>query len=205
MSQQILICIDREFGSGGRDIAHMLGDLFDIPVYHHSLLKRIGIHESYDMDEVRDEFDEAPRIKFMSRTVKGMTNSNSDHIANEEFKLLQQMAKDGKSFIVIGHCAEYVLKPYGVMSMFISGDKEMRIERTMDSFHETRKEAKKRMKRMDRNRKSYHNHYCTDHRWGDAKYYDICMNSTRLGVADTAAFLSSYIRARLEKEQRQQG
>lgn len=199
---QIIISVEREFGSGGRDIAHLLGHYFNIPVYHHSLLEKIGIHEDYDLEELRESFDETPRNLALTRTVRGMTNSNSKHIAEREFALLKKMAAQGQSYIIIGHCGEAILKEYGVISLFISGDKAMRLERTMSTFGEDAKQARKHIKKMDKTRRAYHNHYCPDHKWGDARYYDLSINSTRLGIDATARFLEKYITLRINNRNR---
>lgn len=196
MNKQILISVDREFGSGGRDIAHMLGEAFGIPVYHHNLLRKIGIHESYDLAEISESFDEAPRNPLLSRTVRGLTNSNSDSIARKEFDLLRELAAKGESFVIIGHCGESILKEFGVISFFVTADKKMRVARTMEQFHESEKKAKKRMQKFDKNRRDYHNHYA-GHKWFDVRNYDLAINSSRLGVKPTARFLEGYIRLRL--------
>lgn len=198
-NQQLIITLDRQFGSGGRDIAHFLGDRLGIPVYHHSLLKKIGINEGYDLDEVRDMFDETPKVVGVSRTVRGVSNSNRDFITHEEFKWLKKMADDGKSFIVIGHCADYILRKYPIIKVFICGDKQMRIERTMETFGIDAKEAKKMMKKKDTERKKYHNHYSKSKTWSDAREYDLCLNSTRLGIHKSVDFLQDYIDRRLKE------
>lgn len=202
--KQIIISIDREFGSGGRDIAHLLGDIYQIPVYHHSLLEKIGIASGYNLEEIRNDFDETPRKKGMTRTVRGFTNSNSEHIAQKEFELLRKLAEKKESFIVIGHCGETILKDFGVISIFVSAQKATRIGRTMAKFGESKDKAKKRMVKMDKNRKHYHNHYCPKHKWADARYYDIAVNSSRLGIEGTAQFLKSYIdQLHQDKEEQQ--
>jgi cytidylate kinase len=194
----LIISIDRQFGSGGRDIARLLEKRFDIPYYHHRLLKEIGIHSSYDLDEIRDLYDEAPRTLMRTRRIKGLVNSNAENIAQKEFEFLRNLAKEGKSFIVIGHCSEEILKEYGVISIFITGDEEFKIERTMKKFDESREEAIDRMKRFDKKRKTYHNYYANT-KWGDVRNYDITMNSSRLGVEQTADFLADYIEKRLQE------
>ena len=54
------------------------------------------------------------------------------------------------------------------------------------------------MRRHDRTRKQYHNRY-SENKWGDSRYYDICINSSKLGIEKTAVLLTEYIRERMEQ------
>lgn len=197
----LIISIDRQYGSGGRDIAHILEKKFDIPYYHHRLLREVGIHQDYDIDEIRDMYDESPRYLTASRRVRGLVNSNEENITQREFEFLRSMAQQGKSFVVIGHCSEELLRDYGVISIFITGDDDFKLKRTMEKYHEDEAAARARMKRFDRKRKNYHNYY-TNTKWGDVRNYDITMNSSRLGVEKTADFLEAYIRQRMEEAEK---
>lgn len=116
-----------------------------------------------------------------------------------QFEYLQKMAEQGDSFVVVGRCAETVLKKYeGLISIYILADAEAKIRRIMETDGVSRMEAEVLMRRRDKERKSYHNYYCV-HKWGDSRNYDICVNSSRLGINGTADMLEDYIRARMKK------
>ncbi|HAM31756.1 MAG TPA: cytidylate kinase-like family protein, partial [Erysipelotrichaceae bacterium] len=117
----MIVTISREFGSGGQDIARALAAHYHVPLYDENMLSEIGIHESYDIDQL-NQYDEAPRWMIRSRTVRGLTNSNIDNIAMKEFDFLRERARVGKSFIVLGHCGESILKEYGPVSIFVNAD-----------------------------------------------------------------------------------
>lgn len=187
----MIVAISREFGSGGQDIARALAAHYHVPLYDENMLSEIGIHESYDIDQL-NQYDEAPRWMIRSRTVRGLTNSNIDNIAMKEFDFLRERARVGKSFIVLGHCGESILKEYDPVSIFVNADMELRIERTMQKFGLDEKEARALIKKTDRNRKTYHNYYC-DNKWGDSRYYDLCIESSTLGVDETIDFLIDFI------------
>lgn len=59
-------------------------------------------------------------------------------------------------------------------------------------------EALALMAKKDKKRKTYHNQYCKG-KWGDARNYDIAVNSARLGIEGTTDILEQYIRARIAK------
>jgi cytidylate kinase len=48
------------------------------------------------------------------------------------------------------------------------------------------------MRRMDHQRKMYHNYYC-DGKWGDSRNYDLCVNSSALGVDGSVELLFQFL------------
>lgn len=195
-SDQIILAIDREFGSGGREIADMLGEHFHLPVYEKNILQNLGIRRQKDVEDLY-YCDEAPRWKFASRTVKGLTNSNESALAAMEFDFLRKIASEGKSFIVLGHCAEEVLGEYpNLIALFVSADESFKLKRIMKENGIGEEEALAKMKRHNRKRKTYHNSYC-EHKWGDARNYDMTIRSDKLGTKGSAQFLISYIHQRV--------
>ncbi|MBR6664187.1 MAG: cytidylate kinase-like family protein [Lachnospiraceae bacterium] len=195
MEKQLIISIGREFGSGGHVIAEALAKRFNIPLYDHNLLDHIAEEKNLNAEELK-KFDEKPRNVLLSRTFKGHSSSPSDHIAMMQFDYLKKKAEKGESFVVVGRCAEMVLKEYEAMiSLFVLGDKECKTKRVMEVYDISKEEARKKMERHDVYRKQYHNSYC-DSKWGDSRSYDLCINSSRLGIDGTVAMLADYIRAR---------
>lgn len=195
MEKQLIISIGREFGSGGHVIAEALAKRFNIPMYDHNLLDHIAEEKNLNAEELK-KFDEKPRNVLLSRTLKGHSSSPSDHIAMMQFDYLKRRAEKGESFVVVGRCAEMVLKEFeGMVSIFVLGDKECKTKRVMEVYDISKEEARKKMERHDVYRKQYHNSYC-DSKWGDSRSYDLCINSSRLGIDGTVAMLADYIRAR---------
>lgn len=197
---QLIISIGREYGSGGHAIAEELAKRFDIPLYDRNMLDHIADEKSVNADNLR-KFDEKPKNKLLSRRVKGYSNSPEDAIAHMQFDFLRKKASDGESFVVVGRCADTILRENeGLVSIFILGDKQAkaaRIEKIRGFDH---KEALEAMKRHDKYRKHYHNNYC-EMKWGDSRNYDLSVNSTRLGIERTTDMLESYIKERCGQKQ----
>lgn len=80
----------------------------------------------------------------------------------------------------------------GLFSVFILGDYETKLDRVMERRSLSAKEAALAIERHDRNRKAYHNHFCNG-KWGDSRNYDMCINSSRLGVDGTVEYLKDYV------------
>lgn len=197
MEKQLIISVGREFGSGGHEIAEYLAETFHLPLYDRNLLGEVIMEKNpafgkSELEEL-ERYDELTKNPLFSRTIRGYNNSPEENIAEMQFEYLQKKAKQGESFVIVGRCAETVLKGYpGLVSIYILADAEVKTERIARINGISRMEAEVLRKRTDRERKSYHNYYCV-HKWGDSRNYDICMNSSRLGIPGTADVLADYI------------
>lgn len=196
----LIITIGREFGSGGHIIGERLAEYYDIPLYDRDLLKKVS--EEYDIDyEEMEIYEEKPVNPFLSRTVHGFSSSLQDAIAHLEFDFIQEHADLGESFVVVGRCAEEVLKDYdNAIKIFVLGDYDAKVLQIMRQFGLSEQDAKDMIHDVDKKRKSYHNHYCQT-KWGDSRNYDISINSSRFGIEATAEFLKTYIDLRLACEE----
>ncbi|SKA64079.1 Cytidylate kinase [Eubacterium uniforme] len=194
---QIIISVGREFGSGGRYIAEQLSKRFDIPLYDRHLITEIAQKTGMTEEQV-NKYNEAPKIKILSRTVNGYSNSIEDNIAEMQFDIIDKKAKDGESFVVVGRCSETKLKEYpALVSLFVLGDMDKKIKRVMEIYELNEEDAKKFITKKDKKRKRYHNYHCQG-KWGDSRLYDISVNSSKLGVDKTVDFIEEYIKARME-------
>lgn len=199
MDKQIIISISREFGSGGHAIADQIAKEMELPLYDRSILDHIADEKGIDK-EYLEKFDESPKIPLVSRRVRGHSNSMEENLAEMQFEYLKKKADEGESFVVVGRCAETILKDQqGLVSIFILGDRLDKISRTEQTYQLSEKEAVAKINRHDRKRKYYHNRY-SQYRWGDSRSYDLCVNSSRLGIRGTAKMLMSYINTRMEAE-----
>ncbi|MED9903019.1 MAG: cytidylate kinase-like family protein [Lachnospiraceae bacterium] len=195
MNSQLILSIGREFGSGGHEIAQKLADIYGLPLYDHNLLDEMASAGSLNSQDLK-KFDEVKRNKLLSRTVRGLNNSPEQNVAFLQFEYLKKKADAGESFVIVGRCAETVLKENkGLISIFILGDMEHKIERIMEIYHLSETKAEKLALEKDMKRKRYHNSYCGG-KWGDSRNYDISINSSRLPMEETIRILSQYIDAR---------
>lgn len=197
MENQVIISIGREYGSGGHEVAEKLAERLQLPIYDRNLLDRMAEEKSMDGEKLK-KYDEAPRRLLLSRTVRGYSNSPEENIAHMQFDFIKGKAESGESFVVVGRCSDDLLKEYeGLISIFVLGDMDKKIDRVMRIRNMTEEEAKAAIYRHDKKRKSYHNYYCSG-KWGDSRCYDICVNSSKMGVDKTVDILETYIRSRME-------
>lgn len=195
MEKQLIISVGREFGSGGHVIAEGLAKEFGIPLYDNNLLEHIAEEKNIDHETLK-KFDERPKNLLFSRTLKGHSTSPQEHLANMQFDYLKKKAENGESFVIVGRCAETMLKGYeGLISIFVLGDYESKVKRVMEVYQVPEEEASRMMERRDFDRKYYHNYFCKG-RWGSARNYDITINSGRLSIDGAVKALANYIRVR---------
>ena len=196
MAKQLIISVSREFGSGGNEIAEILAKRFDIPIYDSNLLEEIANSKNLDVDTM-EKYDEKPKNVLLSRRVRGYSNSLSEVLAQMQFDYIRELANKGESFVIVGRCAETVLKNHeALVSIFVLADMESKIARVLKHNEISRPEAEAMISMQNKKRKMYHNRYCDD-KWGDSSNYDVCINSARLGVERTANVLESYIKERV--------
>ena len=88
MAEQIIITIGREFGSGGHEIAEKLSKLYGIKLYDRNILQNIAEAKNVDIANY-EKYDEVPRKMMFSRTVKGLSNSMEENIAQMQFRYLE--------------------------------------------------------------------------------------------------------------------
>ena len=114
-----------------------------------------------------------------------------------QFDYIKKKAEAGESFVIVGRCSEIVLKDNpNLISIFVLGDKQAKIDRVMRIYELDARHAEERMIEKDRRRKYYHNSHCKV-KWGDSRNYDLSINSSKLGVDETVASLKNYIDARI--------
>lgn len=196
MEKQIIITIGREFGSAGHEIGEKLAERLGISFYDRKMLDELA--EKYKVDQgLLEKYDEKIKKPFFSRTVRGMSNSLEDLVFDMQSNFIKEKANSGESFILVGRCGEMLLGDReGHMSIFVLGDKEEKINRIVELYSLSRDDAYEKMRRHDKKRKAYHNSRCPG-KWGDSRTYDLCVNSSRLGVEGTVDFLIDYINRRI--------
>ena len=196
MKKQMIISISREFGSGGHEIAENIARDLDLKFYDRGMLDEIAENMNVDV-EVLQKYDEKPRNYMLSRRVGNHTNSMEEIIAEYQFDFIRKKAEEGESFVIVGRCAETVLKDFEeLISIFITGERQHKIKRVMEHFNLPENKAIAKMLRHDRKRKQYHNRH-SDAKWGDSRLYDLCMNSSPLGIEGTIRMLENYIKERM--------
>lgn len=200
MNKQVIVTVGRESGSGGLEIARKLAEKLGITVYDQNIFEHISEHFDIDTTNLQ-KYDETPRVKGLTRTVRGFSNSPEEQVVELQRKFLLEKAQEGQSYVILGRAGIKPLLdfPCLLIRVFIKGDKDFRIARVMAEQGYDAKQAEKYMNWVDFKRKSYHNQFCHV-KWGDPESYDIILKSNKLGIDGTVDFLADYVRRRTEQE-----
>lgn len=179
-----IITISREFGSGGRTIGKHLAEALGIPCYDSEIIEKVAVESGFAEEYVKDKGEYTHPSLLMgllsSRTIyNGPTNE--DKIWLIQCKVIKELAEKGPC-VIVGRCADYILRGRDdVMKVFIFADPEARAKRIVEVYGEKEDAPAKRLREKDKRRAAYYQHY-TDMNWGASRNYDVCLNSSFIGV-----------------------
>ncbi len=204
-NKHIIICVGRQLGSGGHDIARMLAMDFNAKYYDQELLnlaaKESGISEKFfeQNDEKRGIFRS---LFHLHASHVGDNNMYNNDFSQENLFKFQSdailKAADEGSCVFVGRCADYVLRERtDVVSVFVSASKRFRIDQIMAKLNVDAPTANKYIKQRESQRASYYNYY-TGKKWGCAESYNLCIDSSVLGLQATERFIADFIRKRFK-------
>ena len=193
----MIISIGRQHGSGGREIARLLARELGIKCYDKEIVDEAAKHSDFSRDLI-NAYDEKRMSAFMLHAGGYGLNENfrlNMQVVSAQFDAIREIASKGDC-IFVGRCADYILSDRSdLVSVFILGDMDERLkclERRQGLDVAT---ARKKIKEVDKDRSSFYKYY-SDQVWGDAQNYDLCINSSRLGVEGTVKVIMDYIKTR---------
>ncbi len=197
-----IITIGRQFGSGGHEIGQKVAEYFNINCYDKELLSRAA-KESGFCEEMIQNHDERPTNSFLYNLVMdtysfGYNASSfvdmpiSHKVFLAQFDTIKKLADEGPC-VIVGRCADYALaENKNSIHLFIYGSEEEKIKRIRERYDVPDNKAKDMMIKKDKQRQSYYNYY-TSKKWGRADSYDLCINSSILGIEGTIKLITQYV------------
>lgn len=199
--KNFVICIGREFGSGGHRVGRLLAEELGVPCYDRHLIEEAEACSGYDRKELEDA-DEMKANPFLfkvpakSNPFTGYGKPMNDTLFAIQSKLIKDYAKKG-SCVIVGRCADRVLEGYeGRISLFIYAPVSARIEEIKKRYSTDEEEARYLVKQADKIRKQYYTYY-TKKAWGTRESYDLMIDSSRFTDAEMAAMIRALLEERL--------
>ena len=193
----MIITIGRQHGSSGREIARLLAEKLNYKCYDKEIVDEAANHSDFSRDLI-DAFDEKRMSAFILHAGGYGLNENfrlNMQVVSAQFEAMRNIAEKGNC-IFVGRCADYILRDHDdLISVFIIGDMDERLKCLERRQGLDEVEARKKIKEVDKDRSSFYRYY-SDHTWGDAQNYDMCINSSKLGVEGTVQVILDYIKAR---------
>lgn len=202
-NNHIIVCVGRQLGSGGHDIARMLALDFQAKYYDRELMnlaaKESGLSEHFfeQHDERKSFFRSFLHLpNAMASTSYERQGFSQDSFFQFQSEAILKAADEG-SCVFVGRCADYVLRDReDVVSVFITASMDFRTDQVMARHHfATSQEARRFIEQGESKRADYYNYY-TGKKWGQASSYDLCVDSSVLGLMETEKFIAEFIRKR---------
>lgn len=198
----MIVTIGREHGSNGHSIALELARQLDYKCYDKEIVDHASESSGFSK-EIFDSYDEKKVSAYVvpSPHYIGMSEGFrlNMQIATAQFDAIRRLANKGNG-IFVGRCADYVLRNRkDLVRVFIMADNDFRIKTLMERKELSADQAKKLMRQVDKDRASYYKYY-TDQIWGETENYELCIDSSRIGVQGAVAVIKAYMEARAAAE-----
>jgi hypothetical protein len=203
--EKIIINIGRQFSSGGRYISKILCEEFGCRYFDKEILDLAAKESGFSPDVFKKSDEKKSFIHTLFHLHAPMLSD--DNFYNNKFSeeslfkfqcdAIRKAASQG-SCLFIGRCADYVLRDFGnVVNVFITASMKYRIDQIMNKQHLDHDAAQRYIEQKESDRASYYNYY-TGKKWGHAESYDLCIDSSILGIQQTEQLIADFIRKRFE-------
>lgn len=195
---ELIINVGRQFGSGGRLVALALGRKLGIPVYDQELIAKAAEQSGFSKELFANSDEKRNLLALSSFIVDvGRFGSADNYMSDNQLFVIQSnvirsLADKGPA-IFIGRCSDYILRDRKCLDVFVTATDDVRIKRIAERMHITPEQADSLMRKKDRTRETYYNYY-TFGNWGVASNYDLCVDSSVLGIEGTADMIIDFCR-----------
>lgn len=188
----VIVTISREHGAGGREIAFKLAKKLGVPCYDKELTsmvaKNTGLAEDY-INKLESNVSQPMYELYLTKTPTAITTSAQNQV-------LEAIAKKG-ACVIVGRCADYVLREYNPFRVFVYADMEYKQARIMSNYKDPKNTAYENILKSDKSRARFYSE-TTGQVWGDKKNYDLCVNSS-IGVDATVSLIYGYIKTKIKR------
>ncbi len=186
----MIITIGRQYGSGGKDIGERVAQALGYKFYDKEILTLTAEREGFSVPAVR-QYDEALTSSLLYGTYLTTAGGGADmlplnqKLAIAQFDIIRRIAKDNNC-VIVGRCADYVLRetPH-CLNVYIHAKLDFRKERAVKHYGVAPELAEKTIKKQDKRRSDYYEFF-TQKKWGDAKSYDLAIDSSKFGIEGAA-------------------
>lgn len=192
-----IITIGREFGSGGRELGRRLAERLGCEYYDREILTQIAAHTSFSEEYVQQVVEGRAHRLYpitISNSFSFISDSHAQmvrEVYEAQVNTLRELA-ELTDCVIVGRCADYLLREYQPFRIFVYADMDSRVRRCQargdDREGLSEAELRRQIRRIDKDRARYYAD-CTGQTWGDKYNYDLCVNTTGQKIPDLVARL----------------
>ena len=191
-----IITISREFGSGGRFIGEEVAKKLGIAYYDKNVINEIAEKSGLSPEYIQENAELSPKKGMFAYALAGRDitgRSVEDMVYEAQRKVILELAEKVPC-VIIGRNADYILKDRDdVLNVFIHGNMPEKTQRIIRLYNVDEKKAVKMMADTDKRRMTNYNFY-TEHKWGKASNYTLCLNSSQLGYDRCEAIIMECVK-----------
>lgn len=203
MAQLPIITVSREFGSGGHSIALALSQRLGVPFYDKEIVlaatEKSGFSEDYVAHQ-GEHLNTSERLwsRFLRANAPGYEDPQEALYAIQRHIILDYATQP---CIIVGRAADHILTEAGVdaLHVFIHASEEFRAQRVLARYGETDTDIMTRLREKDRARADFYEHF-TGLRWGNAKNFHVCLDTSMLGVETCVDILADILREEARRD-----
>jgi cytidylate kinase len=207
-----VITISREYASGGRDVGKMLADELGLPFFDKQIMHMAAEKSGLPQDFIEKRGESVPSMFLQTllrvsstmpsiRLPSGYTSTmaassrrvnDSDKLFFTQSSVIKEIAEMG-GCVIVGRCASYTLHDNpNLLSVFIKGDLHDRINRAVQTYDLSKKNARAEVKKIDNHRANYYKYY-TERQWGLADNYDLVVNTSYTDIQGAVAVIKTML------------
>ena len=183
-----IITVSRQYGSAGRDVARQVAETLQIPYYDKEVISMTAEKTGFSEEVVKNE---EMKRSVLSNPLFSLTQMIDVQVFMTQSEIIQQLAV--QPCVIVGRCADYVLRDMpNVVNFFLYGELGVRTAFAVKERDLPSAKATEAVTKFDKRRASYY-HYYTGKKWGEAKNYHLCMDTTHLTPEKTAEIILQYV------------
>lgn len=199
-----VITIGREFGSGGREIGRRIAEKLQIAYYDQEIVTEISKRTRLSEEYVERITEDRP---YMSYPIHVGTSfymgyyayteiDRSLSVFAEQHSIILELA-DRSDCVIVGRCADYILKEKAPFRIFVYADAESKLKRCRERSPEDENLSDSKIRRnirsIDKGRARYYN-YFSRQKWGSRENYDLLINTSGKDVKQVSEAVADYLK-----------
>lgn len=197
----MIVTVEREFGSGGRELGKRLSDALGVPCYDDEIIEMVTKEHGFNPDYVARTLDGSLQAAYPMTigrrfSVPHTVMDQSISIAVTQRRIIEQLAQQSDC-VIVGRCADTILSHLHPLRIFVYADRESKLRRcrlrAAEGEQLSSSEMERRMRHIDKNRIRQHE-IVSDIPWGAKEGYDLCVNTSGKEIKRLIPALAQYVR-----------
>jgi cytidylate kinase len=194
------VAIERQFCSGGQEVASILAKKLGYKLYDHDILvetaNRLELPAIY-VSDLEETSSTNPIFNLSQTALGGLSKKKNIPLSEQIFQAEKQVILDvaeNESCVFVGRCAGHILsEKEDCLRVFIYADDAFRLERARTKEKIPMEKVEAEMKRVDKRRSGFFTNH-TDCKWGAQEFFQISLNSATLGIETCAEILAAAVK-----------